>query len=699
MTSFLDRLLGREPARKATYGGPALVAYQNGIPLSVYGPDWQARAKAYLAAYHVGWFYKAGSRISRDFANLPWTLAYEDAEGDNAEAIVAADMTVPFERLDPLEQFLRLAERPNPWQTGRTFRQQQQIRLDFTGRALIYLENGEGDGLPTAMFGISPHRMWPSYNARGELLGWVLDKDSPSGGTPFSRDEILVIEYPGPEQDPVGVVEAVYAHVPLTKQLPQHVSDVLATGGRLAGMVAPKERKLNEDEFQDAIRAWRNVTSDPNAARRLLMFPEPMEFTEGASSPKDLMVPELALLNRDEVLTAFPISPEMLMVPMATGLNSGQTQGVIEERYWSGTMHPRVEIWEDAFQQQLVSRYETAVGRPLDFDIDEPNLDDAASVVEKVGALRGLIAVGFEAKAAIEAVGLDYIEWNGLPELLDPAKQAEMAQDAAQLATSDGLRVVSRDPVSRDSAATQQTIVGKARITRDETIGREFPGLQGTLAAFLAEQRERVTERLIEVLPKTKAARMKAIPDGWWDAAAEDALLAERLHTVYLAIGRDALTAAAENTSRVIAGKAVDRVLAAILARAGVRITDINETTRKTIAETLEVGVRRGYSIPQLVNGVPGEGFGGVQGALLANGVAVWDAYRAEVIARTETMNAYNEAALLTYKDLNVTEVQAIDGDQDDDCAARDGATFTVDDALSIADHPNGTLDWVPVVD
>jgi hypothetical protein len=39
--------------------------------------------------------------------------------------------------------------------------------------------------------------MWPSYNAQGQLVGWVLDRNSPSGGTPFSADEILVIEYAG----------------------------------------------------------------------------------------------------------------------------------------------------------------------------------------------------------------------------------------------------------------------------------------------------------------------------------------------------------------------------------------------------------------------------------------------------------------------------------------------------------------------
>jgi hypothetical protein len=76
----------------------------------------------------------------------------------------------------------------------------------------------------------------------------------------------------------------------------------------------------------------------------------------------------------------------------------------------------------------------------------------------------------------------------------------------------------------------------------------------------------------------------------------------------------------------------------------------------------------------------------------------VWGDARAETIARTETALSYNRAALNGYREFNVRQVTAIDGDTDAECAARNGSTFSLDDAYGIADHPNGTLDWVPVV-
>jgi phage portal protein BeeE len=622
--TFIDLVLGRQPARKAVMGGPYLAALQSGPLLSVLGASYQEKAAAYLRAYKTSWFYKAESRISRDFANLTWTLSYEDSEGDNAEEIVAPANNVPFASLDPLEQFLRLSERPNPYQTGRQLKQQSQIRLDMTGRALIYLEGGDGGGLPTAMYGISPSRMWPSHNAKGELVGWVLDRNSPSGGTPFSADEIVAIEYAGID-DPVGVIEAIYAQVPLTDLIARHVGDVLTTGGRLAGMISPKNRSLDEDEYQDVLRAWRNVSSDPNAGRRLLVFPEPMDWTSGASTPTELGIPELSALTRDEILTAFPISPYMLGIPQPHGLASGEIRREERHDYWEATQHPRVEIWEDAIQQQLIPRYEAAVGRPLDMDIEEPNLDDAETLTIKATAYQSLVAIGFDAKESVGAVGLSHIKWNGLPASLDPVeKQKRADQMAAQLAggtpgqtpeqggdtgpqppqNGPGRPQPPQTPPAAPAPAKARTLEQRA-----EVMDAELRGLHEAVHAALIDQRQRLIPLIEASLPKSKSARMKALPDDWWDPKRERSAFLKALQTAYLRLTRGALEVVSNNVGRVVTPTTVRPIMAKLLESAGLRIDDINETTRSAIVDTLTEGTRRGYSISQLVHGVPDEAF------------------------------------------------------------------------------------------
>ena len=674
--TLLDRLLGRPRAAKAV---TALGPWNNGVPLSLYSQEPQEKAAAYLRAYKVGWFYKAGKKIADDVAALDWSVSSGDAEeGQSEDTLPRPDLRAPFDSLGPIDQFQRLLERPNPYQTGRQLLRKTEVRLDFAGAAAWYLEDGDGGSLPSALYGISPARLWPSYNARGQLIGWVMDKNAPSGGVPFSTDEILWFTTGNSDNDDIwgtSVVEAVYSQVPLTGLLAQHTGDTLALGGRLSGMLWPKDRALTEDEYVDAQRAWRNVASDPNAARRMLIFPEPMEWAQGAATPKEIGIPELATLTRDEILTAFPISPYRLGVPTPGGLNSGETRREDRKDYWEETIHPRADLIEETVQVGLLSRYEEAIGQTLDFEIAEPDMDDAPTLIAKTQAYKGLVSIGLDPKESLSAAGLGHIKWLGLPELLDPAAQAQAAAEARQ----------------NPPQFQQKAIKARAEVVA---------GSVNSLADFLDQQRDRVVAALREKLPSTKVGRiqaMKADPE-WWDGKLEDAELTAVLRLLYDSASRHGLQVVADTLGRVVMKQSIRRVVADLLEHGGERITEINARTLDALKATLAEGTRRGYSISQLIDGVAAEGFPGVMGALLDNGVGAFDDARAEMIARTETALSYNRAALDGYKEFNVREVQAIDGDNDDECAERDGQTFAVEDALTIEDHPNGTLDWVPVV-
>jgi hypothetical protein len=698
VTSFLDRLLGRpEPPRATAKAVTSIGPWANAIPLSSMAHTPQEKAAAYLKAYKVGWFYKAGRKLADDIAGLDWSISDGDMEEGEEETVLdRPDLAIPFDSLGPVDQLQRLLERPNPYQTGRQLIRKTQVRLDFAGAAAWFLEGGSM-GLPSAIYGISPARMWPSYAKDGTLLGWVMDKDSPSGGVPFDTSEILWFSTGNADNDDiwgVSVVEAVYSQVPLTDLMARHTSNVLTTGGRLAGMLWPKDRALGEDEFLDAQRAWRNVSSDPDAGKRLLIFPEPMEYAAGASTPAEIGIPELAELNRDEILTAFPVSPYRLGVPMPGGLNSGEVRREDRKDYWEESVHPRADLIEEVIQVGLVSRYENATGLTLDFELAEPNLDDAPSLMEKAAAYKGLVEIGLDPKESLEAVGLNHIKWLGLPDLLDPAKQAA-AQAASQEAEIAKLTATVNDGSPRDNTQTQSSI-GKAVKAREDVARLHT----GTIEAFLTDQRSRVVDRLRKVLPGSKSARsafIKADPE-WFDTQTENELLTATMRTVYDSSGRASLQVVADTLSRIVPNKAVDRIVDDLMEYGGQRIRDINARTLQAITIELAEGARRGYSINQLIDGVPAEGFKGVLNVGMENGVGVWGDARAETIARTETALSYNRASLGAYREFQVKRVLAYDGDGDPECAARNGREFSVDDAFSMADHPNGTLDWAPVV-
>jgi hypothetical protein len=185
---------------------------------------------------------------------------------------------------------------------------------------------------------------------------------------------------------------------------------------------------------------------------------------------------------------------------------------------------------------------------------------------------------------------------------------------------------------------------------------------------------------------------MKAQPT-WWDAEFEDEELSKVMRGVYAEVGRGGLQNVADTLDRFIFKGATQSVIADLLEVGGQRIKGINDVTLQHITIELAEGTRRGYSIPQLIDGVPDEGYRGI-----AN-LTQFSDIRAETIARTETMLSYNRATVTGYGEFGVTHLLAYDGDEDEACAQRDGQEFTIEEAADIEDHPNGTLVWSPVVD
>jgi len=78
--------------------------------------------------------------------------------------------------------------------------------------------------------------------------------------------------------------------------------------------------------------------------------------------------------------------------------------------------------------------------------------------------------------------------------------------------------------------------------------------------------------------------------------------------------------------------------------------------------------------------------------------------WKADRIARTEVRDAYNAAALLSYRSAGVDKVQAFDGggglsgQTDPECLKRNGKVMTLEEALSEEEHPNGTLGFRPIM-
>jgi hypothetical protein len=255
--------------------------------------------------------------------------------------------------------------------------------------------------------------------------------------------------------------------------------------------------------------------------------------------------------------------------------------------------------------------------------------------------------------------------------------------------------------------AAGETMMGKATLhprvaplrrsllaLRDSIATHHTPRITEAVAAVLQEQRQEIAGRI-----RAHAEQISRKPRDtsvWWDQKRWDQRLTSALVGGLAGMATSVSRQVADTLPPVKADplSAVDRVLT----RGAARVTKINTATKDEITGILAAAVEQGTSILDIADaleaGTDLEPLIGRSGGVVAD-----TAYRAEMIARTELMDAYNASARYSYSDAGVRTVQAIDGDGDEECADRDGREFSVEEADLIEDHPNGTLDWVPVIE
>lgn len=122
------------------------------------------------------------------------------------------------------------------------------------------------------------------------------------------------------------------------------------------------------------------------------------------------------------------------------------------------------------------------------------------------------------------------------------------------------------------------------------------------------------------------------------------------------------------------------------IADAAKRIVGIADTTKEQIRGAVERGLGEGLSPAKIA-------------AQIRESAPDISRSRAMTILRTETREMYNGGTLLAYDEAGVKKVEALDSDEDEECAARNGQIFTIEEAAEVEAHPNCVLAWLAVVD
>lgn len=400
----------RDTATKAGPIGPgAGVLMTEWLMPNIMGNEPQVRMqKALKLGNEVDWVRAAERIIAGKVSSCEWHL--EDPEGDTIDEEYKGDPLAKdaFTLLTYPQGQLELS---GPGGIGKRQSRRQQLvltsrHMGLAGSAAWYLDMIDGNGIPHAICYIRPDRLDPACTKAGVLTGWALDKSPGNPGTPIPVDQLLLFQLSPPDMGVfgMGLVESSMAKAINNGLIDRHYSALLSSGGRISGILSPKEGAINDDGvYNQLVRDWRNVTEQPEAARRLQIVRAPVEFTSTVQSVGEMQVIDLMYHNRDALLALWGVPLSMLGGAVSSGgLNSGDSRKYDEAALWQGPVHDRDTEIVETVQSGILDKFEAVLGGwAPKLVFDEPEFDDDLPNYEKVRNSSGLAMRNQERRALV----------------------------------------------------------------------------------------------------------------------------------------------------------------------------------------------------------------------------------------------------------------------------------------------------------
>jgi hypothetical protein len=693
---FIDRLLGRDNAQKAVVTGtggtgPGVVAYYNDVPLWTVSRNPRRLMRQAQELYHEDLIIRAAEgKVSGKAAGLPWHLEDENEDEITDESEPAAKAVRDW------------LEKPQGSLTGRKQMGRRELwklthrHNGLCGTTFWYLDQRTlGSGSPLLTLYINPARMYPAQDDNGNLLGWKLDSDAEgNGGVPLDLEEVLQFQFDPPDWGHygIGLVESAGAAAALAKSVDRHTATVYSGGGRLAGLISPKVgATVSPDDWAAAVRDWRNIANDPDSAKRLHVLRGPVDFVRTAATMQELAVEAVSKMSRDEKLALWGVPESQLPLPTAVGLNSGDTKGYDEAVLMQGAVHDRVTPFWETIQYGVLDKISDAGGPKLQLIIEEPEFDDDTPNYQRAQMAQALALTNNERRQSIGLEPLPDYDLTGEPLGTAIYMPSSVVLTGAGPGENGKLKPLPEpEPVLMappEEDAIPEEVPAKARTSpliglRRSVDSRIVPAIEKSVIAALKAQARDIAAKV-----RAKGEHLAKRPSDstvWWNPKNEAVRMRKAIEPHLVGIADLVSGQVDKSFTPQKADNLLDNVSEFVRRRGTERIPGILETTRESINRLIVEGFTSGLGPSEV--------------AATIEVATAFDESRAELIARTESMLAYNEAALQSFSEFGVDRVEAIDGDEDEACAERNGQVFSVEDAQAITDHPNGTLDWAPVI-
>lgn len=406
-TKVIPPLLDRTPIPLGDTGGPNFFGSTSDGSLPI-------GEQAYEQYGSVSTLFSIVKQITEAFCTVGWHLYRKGPQRDATR------------RQEVLSHgFLTVWNKPNPFTTGRSFREQCSQHLELVGETIIVLY--KIGGIIFEMWPVRPDRIRPVKHAEKFLLGWVYI--GPNGEeVPLELDEVIQIKYPNPG-DPyrgLGPVQTLLRDLDSARYSAEWNRNFFINGAQPGGVI--------EVDYRMSDVEWKAFVQRHNAQHRGVANAHRVAVLENAHwnstsySMADMQFVELRALSREVIREAYAFPKPMLgTVDDVNRANSDAAKEIMAEMQTS----PRCNRWKDTIDNFLLPQFANGANMELDYDNPTPINNDAENARRNSqwAAAKNGVTAGYDPTGVLESVGLPDMNWVGIPAAVKEEEEKEGGTD------------------------------------------------------------------------------------------------------------------------------------------------------------------------------------------------------------------------------------------------------------------------------
>jgi len=581
--------------------------------------DWSnpnAITKRTQLKSNVGYVWTCVGAIAGEVGKIQFKIVKDNSRGDEVE-------------IDN-HPFITLLRKPNPFISQFVLFELTQAFIELTGEAFWYFRVGEVSRKPKEIYLLRPDLVQVIMAKNGYITGYVYNL--PSGEqVPLELDEVMHFKLPNPE-DPsrgYGVVAAGQLYIQTEEYASRFTRNFLFNNARPSGILSVPQ--MNEDDFKQLKERWRSeYGSVDNAGKVAIVRNSEVTFTQLGTGLEGIALETAKHMSRDDIMAMFRVPKPILGITEDVNrANAESSEYIFAKRVIDPKMYRIADTLETYIDKtygdpSITVRYESPVPEDRTSQLSE---DTAAinmwKTRDEIRAEKGL--------GETEGGNQFYLPFN-----LSPAGSPIAAKILTDVKKENGkatIKIIHHKRPKIKALIISPETKENFRISLIKMQEKYAKVTKKQVVKFLKKQEKVVIDRLTP-----QFVRSKAYNDILFDLDEETKRLIEEVYPILVELAKDqgpiALQLAGEDKLKFEITQRITDNLKDRLARAGL---NFNRETRVELEKILTDATLNNATLRDTTKKI--EGF-----------YSSSEKFRAERIARTETLDASTEATLEAYR-------------------------------------------------